>query len=145
MAAGNGEVPGGLCPPHAGKNTNKEMATRTHANQPKRKLPMHPLVAARFVSDGRAVQMEWKTFSVENEEGFSKQMASASRHFAAPHLQWDAKGRGVDASWKLGVSAPESPLRLRSGQALAPLMETRGVGMTPTEEFRNITLFVNMS
>jgi hypothetical protein len=46
--AGKGEDPGGVWPPHAGNNKNKQKATTTHAKDPKRKLPMHPLVASRL-------------------------------------------------------------------------------------------------
>ncbi len=50
ILAGKGEGPGGLLPPQAGRSSNdkKEMTT-THADGPKRNLPMHPLVASRFV------------------------------------------------------------------------------------------------
>jgi hypothetical protein len=69
---GSGEAPGGLCPPHAGKNNDNKMVTIIEADRPKRKLPMHPLVASRLLSDGRAAQMEWKTRSLEVGGGFSK-------------------------------------------------------------------------
>src|SRR5271169_3996723 len=40
--AGKGEVPGGLWPPHAGKNKNKEMETTTDDHWPNCNLLMHP-------------------------------------------------------------------------------------------------------
>src|ERR1700732_2277426 len=72
ILAGNGEAPGALLPPHAGKNKNKKMVTTTHTPAPKRKLPMHPLVASRL-QPVASHSMEWKTFSVEAGDGFSKQ------------------------------------------------------------------------
>lgn len=45
---GKGEGPGGLLPPQAVKNRNKKTATTAHTHAPKRKLPMHPLVASRL-------------------------------------------------------------------------------------------------
>jgi hypothetical protein len=50
--AGNGEGPGGLLPPQAGKRSNKNMVTTIHADEPKRNLPMHPLVASRLLPMG---------------------------------------------------------------------------------------------
>ena len=52
MVAGKGEGPGGLALLQAGKNMNKELARPTHAREPKRNLPMHPLVASRWYPMG---------------------------------------------------------------------------------------------
>ena len=50
--AGKGEGPGGLLPPHAGMSRNEKMAATSHADGPKRNLPMHPLVASRLLPVG---------------------------------------------------------------------------------------------
>jgi hypothetical protein len=43
---GKGEAPAGaFLPPHAGKSKNKETAATAPAQDTKRNLPMHPLVA----------------------------------------------------------------------------------------------------
>jgi hypothetical protein len=53
ILAGKGEAPGGLLPPHAGKNRNKEttMMTSDHRMQPN--LPMQPLAASLGVREAR--------------------------------------------------------------------------------------------
>jgi hypothetical protein len=60
IVTGKGEAPGGLLPPHAGKNKNKEIVTATHAQGPKRNFPMHPLVASWLYPDGRAAHWNGK-------------------------------------------------------------------------------------
>jgi len=52
ILAGKGEGPGGLLPPHPGKNRNKKIAAKGQADQPKRNLPMHPLVASSLFQMG---------------------------------------------------------------------------------------------
>lgn len=42
------------------------------ADEAKRNLPMHPLVAARLSRVASRNQMEWKTRSVVSADGFSK-------------------------------------------------------------------------
>jgi hypothetical protein len=47
--AAKGEAPAGLWPPQPGKNkNNEERVIITHTPAPKRKLPMHPLVASQL-------------------------------------------------------------------------------------------------
>ncbi|MGB2604028.1 MAG: hypothetical protein WBC78_10555 [Candidatus Sulfotelmatobacter sp.] len=57
---GNGEGPGGLCPPHAGKNKDKKMVTIIEADRPNRNLPMHPLVASRLYPMGAPLKWNGK-------------------------------------------------------------------------------------
>ncbi|MGA8620266.1 MAG: hypothetical protein WB660_17305 [Candidatus Sulfotelmatobacter sp.] len=52
MLTGKGDAPGGLWPPHAGKNKNNETAKSINADEPKHNLPMHPLVASRLYRMG---------------------------------------------------------------------------------------------
>jgi hypothetical protein len=107
ILTGLDETPRGLLPPHAGKN--KEMATTTHNDRPKRNLPMHPLVASRLYPMGARHSMEWKTCSLENEDGFSKLARPASFRrkrkgcmTGSPRLrQWDAKRWVDDVSMEL--------------------------------------------
>src|SRR5580658_9487957 len=79
--AGKGELPRGLLPPHADKKENRKTVTTKHATGPKRKLPMHPLVARRSYPAGELFEeldnmeldnMEWKTRSVEAGDRLSK-------------------------------------------------------------------------
>jgi hypothetical protein len=71
ILTGKGEGPGGFPPPQAGKSRDKKIAANSHADEPKRNLPMHPLVAhGSFRWATRS--MEWKTVSVEAGDGFSK-------------------------------------------------------------------------
>ena len=72
ILAATGEDPGGLWPPHADKSTKLEMMTTIHAHWPKRNLPMHPLAASWWYPIRRIASLEWKTCSLENEDGFSK-------------------------------------------------------------------------
>ncbi len=60
ILAAKGEDPGGLLPPHAGKNANEEIMATVHKHRPKRNLPMHPLVASWWLSEeaNRFIGME---------------------------------------------------------------------------------------
>jgi hypothetical protein len=105
IVAGKGDAPGGLLPPHAGKNKNKEMAMTIHAKEPKRNLPMHPLVASRLIHE-RALPMEWKNRSVVAADGFSKLSRREARLGAVVNAplrfrQWDAKRWVDDVSTQL--------------------------------------------
>jgi hypothetical protein len=57
ILAGKVEAPGGLCPPHAGKDKNRVAATPAETTEPKRNLPMHPLFASRL--DPMGAPFKW--------------------------------------------------------------------------------------
>src|SRR5580700_11071251 len=106
--AGKGEDPAGLWPPQAGKSrsNNKGVAT-SHAREPKRNLPMHPLVASRLIPMARR-SMEWKTVSVEAGDGFSKLRRLAGVSVA------EARSRNPERSEGPLVTYTESPLTTHS-------------------------------
>jgi hypothetical protein len=76
ILTGNGEAPGGLCPPHAGNSTKTELARTTNNERQKHNLPMHPLAASLFIRRPRS-SLEWRIRSLENRNRFGKRVALA--------------------------------------------------------------------
>src|SRR5260370_20879261 len=99
MVPGNGEGRGGGWPGQGATKNKNETVTTVHAKQPKRKLPMHPLVATRLHRWANR-SMEWKTFSVEAGDGFSKQASRTherqSRAFPNPAKLFPLDGSVFD-------------------------------------------------
>jgi hypothetical protein len=64
ILAGKGDAPGGLLPPHAGNNRNKERTMRTSDHRTQPNLPMQPLAASLGIREARrfsqnGLKMNW--------------------------------------------------------------------------------------